>query len=414
MLQGPIGPFFRRLAKQIKASGGHVQKVNFNGGDRLFYPTGAHDWRGPMHEWPAYLASLLDTQKIDIVLLFGDCRPIHRSAREVALQRDVTVGVFEEGYIRPNFITFEQFGVNAYSSLPRTAQFYRAIAPPPRTRERQIRNTFRRVAMWAILYYLASAILQARFRKYCHHRPLTLLEAGPWLRSGWRKLGCAWQERGTLQQLRGPLSDRFYLVLLQTARDAQVINHSAFASVEAFIRAAAMSFAGHAPEDMTLVFKHHPLDRGYSDYRMLISRLMEELGLRGRVLYIHDQHLPTLLEHARGAVVINSTSGLSALVHGIPVKTCGTAVYDMEGLTFRGSLNSFWDHADSQRPDMNLLERFCGYMIEHTQINASLYTGTLKWGLCDSMKSLDSHRTRSRLHSTSEPESQLAATLLGA
>ncbi|WP_250313331.1 capsular polysaccharide export protein, LipB/KpsS family, partial [Escherichia coli] len=34
---------------------------------------------------------------------------------------------FEEGYLRPQFITVEEGGVNAYSSLPRDPDFYRKL-----------------------------------------------------------------------------------------------------------------------------------------------------------------------------------------------------------------------------------------------------------------------------------------------
>jgi len=119
LLQGPVGPFFRRLAKELRAAGAEVHKVNFNGGDGLFYPRGAISWRGHPGDWPQFLARLLQERRIDIVLLFGDCRPIHRVARSVAQQYGVRVGAFEEGYIRPNFVTFEQFGVNGFSLMPR-------------------------------------------------------------------------------------------------------------------------------------------------------------------------------------------------------------------------------------------------------------------------------------------------------
>ena len=38
LLQGPIGPFFWRLANFLKIRNADVVKINFNGGDALFYP----------------------------------------------------------------------------------------------------------------------------------------------------------------------------------------------------------------------------------------------------------------------------------------------------------------------------------------------------------------------------------------
>jgi len=382
LLQGPVGPFFRRLATLLRAAGAEVHKVNFNGGDCLFYPAGALSWRGHPGDWPQFLARLLEERRIDIVLLFGDCRPIHRVARTVAQHHGVKVGAFEEGYVRPNFITFERSGVNGYSLVPRLPAFYAALAGTPTPAEREVGNTFWWAALWATLYYTASALAYPVFHRHRHHRPLTVLEAWPWLRAGWRKLVYRWTERAMLRTLTGRLSGSFFLVPLQLSSDSQVSEHSRFASVADFIRHVVVSFAQHAPADVTLVIKHHPLDRGYHDYSRLIRELAHQRGLSGRLLYIHDQHLPTLFDHLRGAVVINSTVGFSALTHGAPLKTLGVAIYDLEGLTFQGSLDEFWEQSAIFRPDMELVQRFRTYVIDQTQINGNFYNGRLDRHLC--------------------------------
>ena len=99
LLQGPVGPFFRQLSRELTEAGAEVHKVNFNGGDWAFYPTHAINYRGSLAEWPERLAWLLERLEIDVVLLFGDCRPIHRVAIEVAQRLRVQIGAFEEGYI---------------------------------------------------------------------------------------------------------------------------------------------------------------------------------------------------------------------------------------------------------------------------------------------------------------------------
>jgi capsular polysaccharide export protein len=211
------------------------------------------------------------------------------------------------------------------------------------------------------------------FRHYRHHRPLSPLEGLPWLRGVWRKLRYRFLERGRIGALSGPLSKRYFLVPLQIHTDAQVQVHSTFNSVPRFIREVMHSFAHHAPRKTSLVIKHHPLDRGYHDYSALIQREAHALGIASRVMYIHDQHLPTLLDHARGVVVINSTVGLSAVHHDAPTKVCGAAIYDMAGLTFSGSLDSFWRESAQVRVDRNLYRRFRGYLVTHTQLNGNFY-----------------------------------------
>ncbi len=373
LLQGPVGPFFWRLARDLRWAGAKVCKVNFNGGDWLFYPLGAIAFRGKMSEWPEFFERLLRERNIDTVFFLGDCRPIHGMVQSIAAKYSVEVGVFEEGYIRPDTITFETSGVNGFSQIPSTPIYYlnsNFLESPEPT---PVGNTFTHVVMWAMLYYLASAVLYPFFRHYRHHRSLSLLEAWPWLKALWRKAYYRFKEQGIEQRLSSQLSGNYFLVPLQVHGDAQVRVHSPYASIKEFIVQVMQSFAAEAPSSAVLVIKHHPLDRGYQEYGPFIRHLAEELGIGDRVIAVHDQHLPTLLAHAQGVIVINSTVGLSSLHHGTPVKVCGKAIYDMQGLTFQGTLEAFWHAAATERIDQELYERFRGYLIARTQLNGSFY-----------------------------------------
>lgn len=375
LLQGPLGPFFRRLATDLTRFGAEVHKVNFNGGDWLFYPTGQiHAFRGRAEDWPRFFAELLDRLRIDAVFLFGDCREYHRQARRIASARGLEIGVFEEGYLRPNWITLEHAGANGHSLIPKTPAFYRNIVSHPSSQpEQDIGSSFGMAALWAMLYYLAGSLLWPLFPHYRHHRPLTLLEAWPWLRAGWRKLYYARKERSLLGRLVRQRSKRYFLVPLQVHNDAQVCVHSPYTEVREFIEDTVTSFAQHAPRDSMLVIKHHPMDRGYHDYSQLIDRLRAQFGLGERLAYIHDLHLPTLLDHAAGVVVINSTVGLSALMHGAPTITMGSAFYDIDGLTYQGGLDRFWSEAPVVSVDQALLTGFCIYLQRSKLINGNYY-----------------------------------------
>jgi capsular polysaccharide export protein len=373
LLQGPIGPFFRRLAADLRWSGAQVCKVNFNGGDCLFYPLGAISYRGRMNEWPGYLSRLIIERHINVIMLLGDCRPIHSAVHAIASRHHIEVEVFEEGYVRPDYITLERGGVNGYSHIPRTPLFYLNNPIPTVPDARAVPHPFRYVILWSVLYYLAGALLYPFFRHYRHHRPLTLLEAFPWIRGYWRKLYYKFRERGVGASLRGERSGQYFLVPLQVHNDAQIHMHSRYHDVPDFIHEVMRSFAAHAPPKTSLVFKHHPLDRGYREYARSIRAAARKLGIADRVTAIHDQHLPSLLEHARGVVVINSTVGFSAIHHDTPVKACGTAVYDMQGLTFQGTLDAFWKAAAEETIDRELYVRFRNYLIDKTQANGSFY-----------------------------------------
>ena len=151
----------------------------------------------------------------------------------------------------------------------------------------------------------------------------------------------------------------------------QVMEHSDFNSIEQFIGDVLASFTKHAKSNKAIVFKHHPLDRGYKDYTELFDGLVAELGLEGRVFYVHDTCLPTMLKHAQGTVLINSTVGLSSLFHGAPVKVLGRAIYDVPGLTNQESLDEFW-HCE-RYVDSAMFKKFRSFLIKRNQLNGNLY-----------------------------------------
>ncbi len=372
LLQGPVGSFFYNLSKDLRTHGNQVFKINFNAGDCVFYPK-AHCYRGDLSGFSQYLSDFINKYHIDTLVLFGDCRPIHRCALDAIHSLDLDVFVFEEGYIRPNHITLEQVGVNGNSLLPKTAEYYlnQIIVEPHHTRE--LGNTFWPTALWAIIYYFCATIGYPLFHRYRHHRPLHIGEGWYWVRGTARKWLYRHQEKPIEQQLAASTAPPYFLVPLQLPGDAQVQFHSEFTSIEAFIEKVMASFAQNAPNDTVLIIKQHPLDRGYNNYQPTIRRLAQSLSIQNRVMYIHDQHLPHLLRNARGVVVINSTVGLSALYHHTPTKVCGEAVYDIPQLCYQGDLDHFWLDAKEFEVNRELFAKYINYLENRCQINGSFY-----------------------------------------
>ncbi|MDE6959079.1 MAG: capsule biosynthesis protein, partial [Helicobacter apodemus] len=112
---------------------------------------------------------------------------------------------------------------------------------------------------------------------------------------------------------------------------------------------------------------------GYRNYKNFIKRQTKKYNITHRVIYIHDSHLPTLLHNALGCIVINSTTGLSALLHNCPTKVCGNAFYDIDELTFQESLDKFWKATKKYKINLQLYKKFRSYLIDNTQINGSFY-----------------------------------------
>jgi capsular polysaccharide export protein len=373
MLQGPVGPFFARLAQDLRWAGANVHKINFNGGDLLFFPSNATSYRGRIDAFPIFLERMCRAKRIDIIMLFGDCRPIHGGVRGVADQLGIRVEVFEEGYIRPDYITMETHGVNGHSVLPRSPIFFLNTPAPTPPKPLPIGHSMWHAGMWAFIYYFAAVMLWSMFPFYRHHRPLSWFDGLRWVRGWFRKHWYTWKGRGLMPRLLAADAPPFFLVPLQVHNDAQVRVHSDFTGVKSFIEQVARSFAANAPKDTLLVLKHHPMDRAYSNYSLFLRSLAKAHGLRGRIVYLHDEHLPSLLARARGVITINSTTGISSIHHGCPTLALGDAIYRIDGLTASTTLDKFWTTAADHQVHRDLYRRFRDHLIYRTQINGNFY-----------------------------------------
>ena len=372
-LQGPLGPFFRVLAGEFSRHGYVTHKINFNGGDQWF--SGADhcfDYVGTEQQWPPFLESYLKKYQIQAVFLLGDCRLYHRLARPVCENLGVQFMVFEEGYLRPDTITLEQGGVNALTAMDLSPA---ALAAAPRQQRKAdvvMSPTRKQRALYASVYYWAAFFRQKTFAAYEHHRAFSpVVEGAKWVRGAWRKYRCKYQDKAIRQRLTGALSGQFFLVALQVHDDSQMRFHSDYDSVEAFIGDVIASFAAGASAADYLVFKHHPMDRGYTHYQSFIHQQARHCGIENRVIYCHDVPLPALYHHTKGVVTVNSTVGISALLHQVPTKVTGQAFYNLRGLTSQCSLDQFWTAPEPVH--RGLFNRLHGVIFTQTQINGSFF-----------------------------------------
>ncbi len=376
LLQGPMGSFFRRLDLAFRERGAHTFKIGFNAGDSFFSNRDNYiPYRKKPEEWEHYIRYFLKEREIDMIFLFGDCRYYQKIAIEQSLELGIDVFVFEEGYLRPDFITLERYGVNDFSKISRDPEFYRGLDLKT-FKPKEIRDThpkYYRKGWSATTYYTLSGLLWFLYPHYRHHRHFSFLTEAFWgVRNAFRKYKYHITERDLLETIVEKYSNTYYFVPLQTYNDFQLTEHSDFSSIESFIERVIHSFAKYAPDNRLLIIKHHPEDRGRKNYMRFIDTLAQNLGIEERVITIYDLHLPTCIVNAIGTVTINSTVGISSLLHGKPTITLGNAIYDIEGLTCRGMcLDDFW--TNYKVPDRELFEKFRRYLIETTQLNGSFY-----------------------------------------
>ena len=371
LLQGPNGPFFAALGKRLSALGAATWKVNFNGGDTVFY-RGPDVLRfdGQIEHWASWLTDCLAQRSIDAVLLFGQSRAVHRQAIALCEARGIAVYVFEEGYARPWWITMERGGVNERSALNRCDPTRLPLRDAPKKVMRW-RGAFFRMVLWSVLYVLFSALLRRRFPAYVHHWPLRVRTCWKWLRASLRALFLRWAERDVRVRLMASNGRSWFLVPLQTQGDSQLRVASRWETNDHFIVAVIESFARHAAATDDLVFKHHPLERGLTDYRACVASHAARLDVVGRVHYVHFGNLPKMLARTKGVVLVNSTVGIQALFHGTPVCVTGDACYAHEHLISGTCMDTFW--ARPMPPNTRHMRAFFAHMLHTTQINTSFY-----------------------------------------
>jgi len=376
-LQGPRSPFFARLAAAVQRAGQQVRKIHFSAADALYWhlPQAMH-YRAGMARLPAFYAEQFDQYGISDIVLFGDCRPLHRPAIALARQRGLRVHVFEEGYFRPYWITLEQGGVNGHSRLPKDPAWYRAQAHrvPHYGNGQAFAAPFWQRAAYDIACNLCAAADPLLYPGLQSHTPVH-----PWLEYlGYMRRGALlpWRARQAAKTaarlLRQAAQQPFYLFALQLDSDAQILHHAPFDNMAHAMRHVLASFARCAGAHTRLVVKIHPLDPGLVNHRQQLYAAARALGVAQRVFFLDAGHLPTLLSAAAAVVTVNSTVGTSALVHQRPTIALGQAIYALPGLVFQGPLDAFW--RGGEKPDAALLRAFRNVVIHRTQINGGFYS----------------------------------------
>jgi capsular polysaccharide export protein len=371
-LQGLPGGFFARLGAALANQGCGVRRVNFNGGDQWDWPVpGAANYRGTIRAWPAYLARFILEHGVTDLVLFGDCRPLHRTARATAAGLGVSVHVFEEGYLRPDWVTLEQGGVNGFSPLPADPDWWRRAAGglPPAPEGPPLPSSLRRRMRETISHYTALVLLGWRFPHYRTHRPWSpLVEAAGWLNRLSRRRAALERSRSAEATLE---PGGYFLLPLQLDSDYQLRVHSDFDGMQPALAEIMASFAAHAGRQARLVVKAHPLDNGLTDWRRQTEDYARALGVADQVIFLETADIDPLVRQARGVVTVNSTTGALALAAQVPVATLGRAVYALPGLTHQGGLDQFW--RDPRAPDADLFDAFRRVLADRCLLRGGFY-----------------------------------------
>lgn len=377
-LQGPHGPYFHRLGRMLQAAGAEVWRVGFNRGDRAFWLTSTNfiPYRGREEDWPATCAQLLRTHRITDLVLYGDTRPIHAHAIAAARAAGLTVHVFEEGYLRPYWVTYERGGANGHSRLMdlSVAEMQEALARAdidmPEAPARW--GDMRQHMFWGALYHWFVLTGFWDYRNFRPHRALTVKQEFLLYCRRLILLPVHAIERriATFRITHGGFP--YHLVLLQLEHDASFQRHSSFRSMTEFLAVVMEGFAKGAAPHHHLVFKAHPLEDGRVPVAREIRRLARDYGLQARVHFVRGGKLAQLLNHARSAVTVNSTAGQQVLWCGLPLKCLGAAVYAKPEFVSALPLDKFF--AQPSRPDTRAYRDYRHFLLETSQVAGGFYS----------------------------------------
>ncbi len=377
-LQGPHGPFFNRLGRLLTAAGCDVWRVGFNAGDRAFWfqPKSYIPYRGTAADWPDTFGKLVADRNVTDIVLYGDTRPIHAEAVQKAQDLGLRVHVFEEGYLRPFWVTYERNGSNGNSRLMRMsvtdmqkvlAQSDMEAALPP-----SHWGDMRHHVFYGALYHWFVMFRNRQYRNFRPHRSLTVAKEFQLYVARLLLMPIHWLERGLATWRIRSSGFPYHLALLQLEHDSSFQMHSPFEKISEFLDDLMDGFARGAPKHHHLVIKAHPLEDGRSAIKRDMRALARKHGLEKRVHYVRGGKLATLLDDARTAVTVNSTAGQQVLWRGIPLKVFGHAVYAKPEFVSEQPLHQFFQ--SPARPDRRAYKDFRRYLLETSQLPGGFYS----------------------------------------
>ena len=377
-LQGPHGPFFGQLAHSLQRAGCKVCRIGFTRGDRFFWPkTLAYlPYKGKETGWDAVLRAEIAAQGITDIVLYGDCRPLHRIAVAVAQDLDLPLHSFEEGYLRPYWATYERGGTNGNSALmDLSIDQMRFALSGNKTELSDAPSQWG--ALWhhvwyGMLYHLNFFRRAGAYQNYERHRDTSVvselrLHARRLVTMPWTSLSRRIRTRKLLNQ-----GEPYFLALLQLGHDSSIRDHSKFASITEFTELCIQEFTRSAKPHYRLVFKAHPLEDGRENLGVNIRRLAAKYGVLDRIDYIQGGKLAELLDNTSGVITINSTAAQQALWRGLPVRALGRSVFDKPELVSNQPLGAFLKQPHF--PDRQAYDDYRRFLLHTSQVPGGFYT----------------------------------------
>jgi capsular polysaccharide export protein len=331
-------------------------------------------YRGSLKNWPEWLKNYCQTHNVSHIVYYADRVPYHVAAAEVGAELGITCLTYENGYLRPDWITLEHCGMSAHSRFPDDPNVILKAGSGLPEIDRQPKFTFPFVneAINEVTYNMSNVIFALAYPGYVrdklYHPLIDYLSNIPRFALAKRRNRRANHVIDNIISTSLP----YYVFPLQLQSDYQLRYNSQYEHIADAAEEVIRSFAKHAPSAARLVFKVHPLDNGIEPWSRILRSIARHYGVKKKVLLVDGGNLNQLLTHAAGSLTINSTTGLHSLRVACPTKVLGIALYDIAGLTCQKPLDQFW--REPTRPDERLLEALERLLAASIQVKGCFYT----------------------------------------
>ena len=239
-------PFFDELAQQLRHQGCSVERIAFCEFDRSMWRSSQPIlFVGRYEEWPDFAEGIVAQSGITDVVLFGSCRPYHKTLFIRRPPHDLRLHSFDEGLLRPHWITVRSMLHRADGSLVRLRRskdcfdLHRAVE---QLRGKKGLLIIR--AYWELRSQLMSLLRwRGRFQNYHYHRlDRRRFEALGW---GLKLLKRPWVMLRDRSRRRWYVSGRwpYYFVPLQLPNDFSIRENSTYTCMDEFLDEVMESFA---------------------------------------------------------------------------------------------------------------------------------------------------------------------------
>jgi len=337
------------VAMDLIRNGMRVTKVVLNTADWIYkkrgVPTVSYD--KPFENFEKWLREYISQHNVDCIILYNQYRPYNQVGWDVAEELGLECIVFELGLLRPDFCTIYNRDCDHFAYLSKQWELIKrgelTVGKSDDVQQLARMRTMTKMKQFAA-FFLFSRVMAICFRQYTHY--IDQRGQGIWhhlycaIVSGLRYQGRVKHDRYDVK-FASSWDKKYYFVPLQVHTDSQITKRSDFESIEDFIDVVVGSFIANAPVGTKLVLKVHPMDRGYKDYHKKIKALNREIG-GNRIHYVDRVQLPLALGHCLGCITINSSVGLSGVIHRKKTICLGESAFGLEGLTYQGELDDFW------------------------------------------------------------------------